>query len=105
MEKTHNAYQMRIVYIDADIPNDTPDAKKEIRKFKKFITRNQYYTGAVMQFNGRFVGLIRGPFDKTAEDVKSLLPPDANIRLLGITDKQYEKSKSFFGEMRKPPKL
>jgi len=30
------------------------------------------------------------------------LPPDGEVRLLAITDKQYERMRVFWGKMRKP---
>ena len=52
-------------------------------------------------------GACTGASEEQAETflgrIEKFLPPDGEVRVLTITDKQFERMRIFWGKMRKPP--
>jgi CRISPR-associated protein Cas2 len=88
-----------------DLPVDTAAAKRAYADFVKFLkrdgfTRTQYsvYSRHVASKENAEVHIGR---------IKANLPPDGEVRIIGVTDKQFERMSVFWGKMRirpeKPP--
>ncbi len=83
-----------------DLPVDTRRARKEYALFRKALLKDGFTR---MQFSI----YIRHCASEENSDVHILrvqrsLPPDGEVRLLAITDKQFERMRVFWGRMRKP---
>lgn len=83
-----------------DLPMDTKKARKDYTQFRKILLKDGF---AKMQFSV----YIRHCASEENADVHTLrversLPPDGEVRLLAITDKQFERMRVFWGRMRKP---
>lgn len=83
-----------------DLPVDTRKARKEYARFRKALLRDgfcqmQYsvYTRHCASEENAAVHAAR---------VENALPPDGEVRVLLITDKQFERMRVFWGKMRKP---
>lgn len=84
-----------------DLPTDTRAARRAYRDFRKSLLEDgfdmmQYsiYTRhCASEANARVHG----------ERVRTMLPPDGEVRLMCITDKQFSKIQIFFGKIRQKP--
>lgn len=83
-----------------DLPTDTKAARKAYHDFREALLREGFI---MLQFS---VYARHCPSVENAavheERVKSFLPPDGEVRLITVTDKQFERMKIFYGKMRRP---
>ena len=83
-----------------DLPTDTPAARKSYVKFRNFLLDQGFM---MLQYSvyGRHC-----PSDENAavhcERVRANLPPDGEVRILQVTDRQFERMQVFWGKMPKP---
>ena len=84
-----------------DLPTDTPQARKYYVQFRKRLLTDGF---AMMQYS---VYIRHCASEENANvhtnRVEAALPPDGEVRLLCITDKQFERMQVFWGKRRKPP--
>ena len=82
-----------------DLPVDTSEARKAYSNFRKALLDDGF---VMLQFS---VYARHSPSEENAvvheKRVKAFLPDDGEVRLLKITDKQFERMKVFYGKMRK----
>jgi len=83
-----------------DLPTDDPQARKDYTVFRKFLLEDGY---SMMQYS---VYMRHCSSEENAQvhcrRVKSHLPPDGEVRIVKITDKQFSKMEVYFGKKRKP---
>jgi CRISPR-associated protein Cas2 len=84
-----------------DLPTDTKKARKSYALFRKRLLEDGF---VMMQYSV----YVRHCASKENADVhiarvQSFLPPDGEVRLMLITDKQYERMQIFWGKSRKQP--
>lgn len=83
-----------------DLPMDTKKARKDYAQFRKALLKDGFTR---MQFS---VYIRNCASEENAEvhsaRVERSLPPDGEVRVLAITDKQFERMRVFWGRMRKP---
>ena len=84
-----------------DLPVDTKKARRQYAFFRKKLLKDGF---AKMQFSVyvRHCASEENT-DVHANRVAAFVPPDGEVRVLRITDKQYERMQVFWGEKRKPP--
>jgi len=84
-----------------DLPVDTKAARKAYAQFRKKLLQNGF---SMMQFS---VYTRHCASEENAivheQRVQGFLPDDGEVRLLTITDKQFERMRVFWGKRRKPP--
>ncbi len=82
-----------------DLPVDTPKARRAYTQFVKFLRRDGFTR---MQYSvyGRHSASKENAAVHIAR-VKANLPPDGEVRVLAITDKQFERMEVFWGKYRK----
>ena len=84
-----------------DLPTDTKKARKDYTRFRKALLKDGF---AMMQYS---VYIRHCASEENAavhvQRTEAALPSDGEVRLLCITDKQYERMKIFWGKRRKPP--
>lgn len=84
-----------------DLPVDTKKARKAYAKFRKILLQDGFQR---MQFS---VYIRPCPSEENAyvhiKRVEQSVPPDGEVRILSITDKQFERMRIFWGKMRKSP--
>lgn len=83
-----------------DLPTDTKAARKNYSRFRKFLLSDGF---TQMQYSvyGRHC-ISEEAADVHYRRVERNLPPDGEVRILAVTDRQFEKMRIFFGKMRKP---
>ena len=83
-----------------DLPVDTKAARKEYTRFRKALLNEGF---AMLQFS---VYARYCPSEEAGDayrgHVRGVLPPDGQVRLLTITDRQFGKMEVYFGKNRKP---
>ncbi len=83
-----------------DLPTDTKQAVKAYTRFRKSLIKDGF---TMMQYSVYIRHCAsRENADVHEQRVVGNLPPDGEVRLLRITDKQYERMRVFWGRMRKP---
>lgn len=83
-----------------DLPTDTKACIKDYTKFRKFLLEDGF---KMMQYS---VYMRHSSSEENAQvhskRVKAWLPPDGEVRIIKITDKQFGKIEVFYGKKRKP---
>jgi CRISPR-associated protein Cas2 len=83
-----------------DLPTDTKAARKQYTKFRQFLLADGF---TMMQYS---VYSRHCTSEETADvhhrRIERHLPPDGEVRVLSVTDKQFEKMKIFWGKIRNP---
>ncbi|MDT8283064.1 MAG: CRISPR-associated endonuclease Cas2 [Gammaproteobacteria bacterium] len=81
-----------------DLPTDTPEARKQYTNFRKSLLDDGFQ---MMQYS---VYMRHSASDENAlvhaKRIKSALPPDGEVRIIKITDKQFGSIEVFFGKKR-----
>jgi CRISPR-associated protein Cas2 len=84
-----------------DLPTDTKAARRAYTLFRKQLLKDGF---TALQYS---VYARHSPSKENAEvhvgRIKANLPPDGEVRVLMITDKQFERMLIFWGKMRKRP--
>lgn len=96
-----SAYRFMWLMVMFDLPVDTQSARREYAIFRKKLlkdgfTRMQYSVyvrHCASQENA----------DVHVQRVEAAVPPDGEVRVLQVTEKQYERMRVFWGKRRKPP--
>ena len=83
-----------------DLPTDTKTARRQYTQFRKILLDNSF---SMMQYS---VYMRHCASDENAavhvKRVKSALPPDGEVRIVKITDKQFGKIEVYYGKKRVP---
>jgi CRISPR-associated protein Cas2 len=89
------------VVVMFDLPTDTTRARREYAHFRKLLLRDGF---TMMQYS---VYIRHCASEENADvhiqRVEGTIPPDGEVRILTITDKQFERMRVFWGKRRKPP--
>lgn len=88
------------VFAMFDLPTDTKEARRAYTDFRQSLLKDGF---AMLQFS---VYARHCPSEENAlvhaQRVKSWLPPDGEVRVITLTDKQFERMLVFHGKIRKP---
>jgi CRISPR-associated protein Cas2 len=83
-----------------DLPTDTKTARRQYTRFRKHLLDDSY---SMMQYS---VYMRHCASDENAavhiKRVKATLPPDGEVRIVKITDKQFGRIEVFYGKKRQP---
>jgi CRISPR-associated protein Cas2 len=83
-----------------DLPTDTKTARRQYTQFRKSLLNDSF---SMMQYS---VYMRHCASDENAvvhiQRVRHSLPPDGEVRIVKITDKQFAKIEIFYGKRRKP---
>ncbi len=85
-----------------DLPTDTPQARKDYTFFRKNLLTDGF---SLFQYSvyARHCSSKENA-EAHSKKVENFLPPGGQICVLTVTDKQFERMKMFWGNLRKPPK-
>ena len=82
-----------------DLPSDTKTARRKYTQFRNFLLDDGF---SMMQYS---VYMRHCASDENAsvhvKRVKSILPPEGEVRIVKITDRQFGKIEIFYGKKRK----
>jgi len=84
-----------------DLPTDTKKARRDYTRFRHHLLQDGF---TQMQYS---VYIRHCPseenLDVHVKRVETHLPPDGEVRLIVVTEKQFERMRVFWGKRRKPP--
>jgi len=102
-EKIANLSGYRPVWLFAmfDLPVDTKEARRTYARFRKALLADGF---AMLQFSvyARYCGSEEAS-EMHRKRVGGCVPDDGQVRLVSVTDKQFEKMQVFFGRKRVAP--
>jgi CRISPR-associated protein Cas2 len=89
------------LFVMFDLPMDTKAARKHYAQFRKKLLNDGFVK---MQYS---VYIRHCASEENADvhtgRIEGCVPPDGEVRLMRVTDKQYERMHIFWGKKRKPP--
>ncbi|NIM05038.1 MAG: CRISPR-associated endonuclease Cas2 [Armatimonadetes bacterium] len=84
-----------------DLPVDSPEARRRYTRFRKALLAQGF---SMLQFS------VYARYCQTEEishsfrrRVRETIPPEGEVRLISITDRQFGKMEVFLGKIRRPP--
>ena len=81
-----------------DLPTETKAERRDYRGFREALLNDGF---TMLQYS---VYTRHCPSEENAavheERIKSFLPPDGEVRILTVTDKQFERMRTFYGKTR-----
>jgi len=83
-----------------DLPAVTPEEKKLHAKFRKNLQKQGFTMLQFSVYARYFASEERADIQR--EKVKAVLPPEGQVRLMAITDRQFGKMEVFYGKKRQP---
>lgn len=96
-----SGYRFMWLLVMFDLPMDTPHARRAYTQFRKKLLQDGF---AKMQFS---VYIRHCASEENAEvhygRVERSVPDDGEVRVLTVTDKQFERMRVFWGKTRKTP--
>ena len=96
-----SAYRFMWVFTMFDLPVDTKEARREYAHFRKNLLKDGF---TMLQFS---VYVRHCASEENAAvhiaRVERVVPPDGEVRVVTITDKQFGRMRTFWGKLRKPP--
>lgn len=96
----YSGYRSMWLFAMFDLPVTDKPAKKEYARFRKQLLERGF---TMMQFSvyARHCASEESA-DGIRRDVQAVLPPKGQVRLLGVTDRQFGRMEVFYGGKRKP---
>lgn len=96
-----SAYRFMWIVAMFDLPVDTKAARRAYTQFRKVLLKDGFTR---MQFS---VYIRHCASEENTlvhvQRVEKAIPDDGEVRVISITDKQFERMKVFWGKRRKPP--
>ena len=93
-----NAYQCMWILVLFDLPTDTKLARKQYTNFRKGLLEDGF---SMMQYSVYYRHCAsRENANVHDSRVHLIIPPDGEVRVIQITDKQFERMKVYFGKRR-----
>ena len=93
-----NAYKIMWIFVYFDLPTQTKKQKKAYTKFRKALLNDGF---SMMQYS---IYQRHCPSRENAEvhkkRVRASLPPEGNIAIFEITDKQFERIETYYGAVQ-----
>jgi CRISPR-associated protein Cas2 len=89
------------LFVMFDLPVDTKPARRAYGQFRKFLL-NDGFTQVQYSIYAR-VCASEDAMQVHARRVEYRVPDDGEVRLICVTDKQFERQRIFWGKMRKQP--
>lgn len=84
-----------------DLPVDTKAARKAYARFRKMLLDDGF---TMMQFSVYIRNCASEEnADVHIQRVERAVPDDGEVRIITVTDKQFERMRVFWGKRRKPP--
>ena len=95
------SYRTMWIIIMFDLPVQGPADRQNYAEFRRMLKRDGF---SMLQYSvyGRHC-----PSDENAQvhigRVELYLPPEGHVRILSVTEKQFERMRCYWGKMRTPP--
>lgn len=97
--RARSEYRSMWVFAMFDLPVTTQDARRRYARFRKALL-NRGFT--MLQFSVYARHCASEEFaEGVRSDIRSVLPPDGQVRVLSVTDRQFGKMEVYFGKYRR----
>ena len=96
-----SGYRFMWVIAVFDLPTDTPKARREYTQFRKLLLKNGFRRMQYSVYSRHCASQENA--DVHVQRIERAIPPDGEVRIITITDKQFERMRIFVGKMRKAP--
>lgn len=97
--REYSGYRGMWMFAMFDLPVTTKEARKRYARFRKALLVRGF---TMLQFSVYARHCASEEFaDGVRSDVRAVLPPEGQVRLLGVTDRQFGKMEVYFGKRRK----
>jgi len=96
-----SAYRLMWLFVMFDLPVDTQAARRAYAQFRKFLLKDGF-TQVQYSVYAR-VCASEENMRVHSRRVEARVPDDGEVRLICITDKQFERQQIFWGKLRKQP--
>ena len=96
-----NGYRCMWVLVMFDLPTETKAARKAYTKFRKNLLQDGFHKMQYSVYTRHCASQENA--DVHIGRVQNRLPPDGEIRVMTITDKQMERMDIFLGKKRQQP--
>ncbi|WP_437186913.1 CRISPR-associated endonuclease Cas2 [Planctomicrobium sp. SH668] len=83
-----------------DLPTDTKLARKQYARFRKFLLQDGFQQVQYSVYGRHCIS--EEAADVHFRRLEHHLPPDGEVRLLAVTDRQYERMRIYWGKKRQP---
>src|SRR5437870_13695459 len=96
-----SAYRFMWVVVLFDLPVDTKPARKAYAQFRKHLLKDGF---TMLQYSvyARH-STSEENLNVHAKRVENWVPDDGEVRLLAVTDKQFERMRIYWGKIRRSP--
>ena len=95
-----SGYRSMWILVLFDLPTDTRKSRKQYALFRKKLIQEGF---SMMQYSVYYRHCAsRENLNVYTQRVRSALPPDGEVRVMEITDKQFDRMSVFWGKKRKP---
>jgi len=98
-----SGYRAMWIFAMFDLPTDTKKARGDYTLFRKNLIKDGFTMVQYSVYTRHCASEENA--DVHYKRVKNFLPPDGEVRLICVTDKQFERMQIFWGKMRKPTPL
>lgn len=96
-----SGYRCMWVLAMFDLPTDTKAARRSYTRFREKLLEDGF---TMLQYSVYVRHCAsEDNADVHSQRVQHALPDDGEVRVLTITDKQFERMRVFWGKMRRPP--
>ena len=86
-----------------DLPTDTKKARRQYALFRKFLLEDGFQRMQYSVYVRHCASQENA--DVHIQRIEGNVPPDGEVRILTLTDKQFERMRIFWGKARKSPAL
>lgn len=96
-----SSYRFMWLVVFFDLPVDTPAARRAYAIFRKRLLKDGF---TMLQYSvyARHSS-SRENLEVHSKRVENWVPDDGEVRILSVTDRQFELMRTFWGKIRKPP--
>ncbi len=95
-----SGYRSMWIFVMFDLPTDTKRARKDYTYFRKNLLKDGF---SMVQYS---VYVRHCASEENADvhykRVSNFLPPDGEVRIIAVTDKQFARMQIYWGKRRKP---
>ena len=96
----YSGYRSMWIFVLFDLPTATKTDRKHYSSFRKHLLNDGFQ---MMQYSVYYRHCAsRENFDVHKKRASTWVPPEGEVRILSITDKQFERMTIFLGKKRKP---
>ena len=95
-----SGYRAMWIFAMFDLPMDDPDQRREYTRFRKALLKRGF---TMLQYSV-YAHYVRSEENDQAfrRQVREALPNHGQVRVISITDRQFEKMEVYFGKKRQP---